>query len=74
MIPNQKESWGAILSRSGLRLALALLDGGISLLRRDDLFAPLGDRGVHLDDFSLAHPDPASGRLSAQGPARQGGA
>ena len=74
VIPNRKEAWGAILSRSGLRLALTLLDGGVSLLGRRDFLAQLGDRRVHRDDFSLAHPDPAFGRSSTRGPARQGGA
>jgi hypothetical protein len=36
-------------------------------------FAQLGDRRVDLDDFSFAHPVPASARSSAPGAARQGG-
>ena len=68
-----RKNRGAILSYSGLRLALTLLDGGVGLLGRRDFLAHLGDRRVHLDDFSLAHPALASGRSSAPGAARQGG-
>ena len=57
-----KKRGARFLPRSGLRLALTLLDGGVSLLGRRDFLAQLGDRRVHRDDFRSRHPDPAFGR------------